>query len=233
MMVFQFLWTLKRDLNDSKMTLPVADAIADLLLDSGNAICGSYIYKRMLLGERPNDIDAVSKSDYETALSPEDFDTLANLSSDHNVRIDMISASSFEKSQSDAGHPSFATSILLKKVDGKKVLLPASSRVTQGMVDYIVEQIPKRRYCPWDSMREKDKEYFGNFEVIDREECTLHGFMRTSRHLQPIDHFEDSVIIRPRTGSIRVTKNSRGGYEGGYGSSKKKKKKNRCKHNVY
>lgn len=230
MMVFQFLWTLKRDLNDSKMTLPVADAIADLLLDNGNAICGSYIYKRMLLGERPNDIDAISKSDYETALSPKDFDKLADLSSDHNVRIDMISASSFEKSQSDTGHPSFATSIVLKKVDGEKRLLPASSRVTQGMVDYIVEQIPKRRFCPWDSMREKDKEYFSDFEVIDREECALHGFMRASRHLQPIEFPEESVVIRPRTGSIRVTESSRCGYGSGYGSSKKKKKKNRHRH---
>lgn len=153
--------------------LRVADGIVDVLLREGHIIFGSYVLKRVLLGMRPNDIDVVRSTKGDTPfLSDGAWRKIVDIAGNTRVNIDVHDSTP----QND---PVFISTVAIQGSD--KRFIPATSRVTQAMVDYVVDQVPKKRYCPWDNMRDKDKWFFKDFEIIPEEECELHGFMRNVR----------------------------------------------------
>jgi len=148
------------------------DEAVDILLESGCMIYGSYIYKRMLLGEVPNDVDAVG------VCSAKVYSWIHNLVRSKYFKIDISKPDNFDSFMRYTSYPCFINSVGLRKEKGHIDFVPAASSVTPSMVDYVIDNLSERRYCRWPDMREKDIKFFKDFEVIPTEECELHGFFQ-------------------------------------------------------
>lgn len=138
------------------------DEIADALLREGCMIYGSYVYKRMLLGVRPHDIDAVGRSRLVYAFC--------------GFSVDITKPQDYTSFMAYATFPCFVTQVGLKMKDGNIDFVPATDKVTPDMVDYVVDNISEKKYFPWADMREKDVRFFKDFDIISRVECEANGF---------------------------------------------------------
>lgn len=164
-------------------------------------ITGSYVYKHLVRGEKVDDVDGVCRSPVKLSEKVTKMDSLAY----NPIDDDSWSEESFTDyrvikfSGSDL-HVDILKTEEFVDVINKTGLSPVNSLVlTEGVIRHITEvpQIAEKlnmkaadpvkeriwmidslkagRYCRWSDMREKDKEYFKNWTVIDFQECNSHG----------------------------------------------------------
>lgn len=154
---------------------------------SSNVIFGSYVYKHMVRGEPVNDIDVLTpntnkegkrlakkfycKPKYSYAwVRGEPFNDFTCLTCDsdysNEVKIDLVGKNEYLKTyRRDFINTVILTSNGLKDIEGN-----------EERKKFVIESLKQGKYCPWVDMRDKDKEYFKDFEVIDCNTCKKFGF---------------------------------------------------------
>lgn len=140
-------------------TLEQFDAVAQALLSKDCKIVGSYVYKRMLLGLIPQDIDVVAATDPEIPEPPA------------GVKIDCLSQKRLDWFWEDR-NPTFIDAVGLSR----QGFVPAHERVQPYQVDFVVKNMTNGFYCRWPDMRAKDEEFFQRFTELPRTECEAMGF---------------------------------------------------------
>ena len=149
------------------------DEVVDILLNSGHMIYGSYIYKRMLLGITPKDIDVINQENYIKRVV---YDTLKGFFQRSVYSAQFKIDFSFSDDLHLRAQPCFVNAVGLKMVGDQINFVPTIDSVTPEMVDYVVENIAQRKLCPWSDMRQKDIDFFKDFEELGRAECEMNGF---------------------------------------------------------
>lgn len=156
------------------------DAVVNSLLASDCKIFGSYVYKRVILGEEANDIDCICGDVDKTLKKLEGLYSFESsvgseeewAPSSRNLKlkgigfevdiIPQIAVTSFSR-DTFLNIPVF-TRKGIEHYKGESIL----NRI---QLDFMIENLSERRYCPWLGMRPKDREFFKGFTEIDPERC--------------------------------------------------------------
>lgn len=145
------------------------DKSVDVLLNNKCEIYGSYIYKRMLLGIMPEDLDVVGFAKKGICEQLQNIGIIG-------FKFSFFNPLPFQNFIACVRSPCFINIFKLKK-DGNNIeFAPISENVTQEMVDYAIDNLSQRKYCAWEDMRQKDKDFFAHFEELSRVDCEAHGF---------------------------------------------------------
>lgn len=153
---------------------------------STNYIIGSYVYKKTIRGEIVNDIDIVTKCTGDeghrlrekfpcsgTYVSPyieygyDDYVCLMCETDNGDVKIDLLGSKEHLDKNKERN---FLNTVILTS-NGLEDIKGNDKRK-----EFVIQNLKKGKYCPWNNMREKDKEYFKKFKIIDQDVCQDYGF---------------------------------------------------------
>ena len=183
-----------RDLANNLLNIDLNGWFKNIFYSSSNPIItGSYIYKFLLRDEKIEDIDIIV----------EDLERSKNVFGRHykrfgfrypfpgyridfdrkdGVYLDVIGYNTYLNVVAINGLTPVNSLILSK--DGIKHIYDSKSLRERFWIpedldpikerDWMVDNFKKGRYCKWSRMREKDIEYFSDFDVIDEQECECH-----------------------------------------------------------
>lgn len=158
--------------------------IADILLKSnGNCkIFGSYIYKGVVRGETPNDIDCVCENTQAAIndlkqLGGTEVDFAAYADHDYSILPDYRRIQIKSSGINVDIHPKITNNIIFTSIpvltrNGLENAF-GSSEFKNRQLKFVISNLERDRYCQWDNMRDKDKEYFKNFSAIDKDFCDI------------------------------------------------------------
>ncbi len=166
-------------------------------------ITGSSVYKGILRGEKFDDIDAVCNNSKDLSnsikkLEPSAYNPTIDLGSfewaadyttikfrGSDMKIDLVGYRDYANTINRFGFGMINCLVLTH--DGIKHIFEVPE-VAQHIAlraenpkaerDWAVDKIKKGEYCEWRNMREKDKEYFKKWKVIDPVECAMHGIFK-------------------------------------------------------
>lgn len=155
-------------------------------------IIGSYIYKYIINGEGVNDIDLVTKNYmatyyditklYSNIYCKFSWSNAISLGlTGSNMSIDIIDMNTIIRLINQDG-PTPINSLVyttdgirhISEIDEfqERILLPTKDPKKER--EWMINNIKQKKYCVWPGMRDKDKEYFKNWSIIDFKECKEH-----------------------------------------------------------
>lgn len=160
-----------------------SDRIANFILNSkGNCkIFGSYVYKRQINGEEVNDIDCMCENIEKTASElvdnfgaiPKNMEdssgyifndyTSLEIPGVNKLKVDLISKNDANKQ--------FRSSFINNTILTKNGIEHSDYEFNRKQLEFIQNNLNNRRYCPWANMRLKDRLYFKEFDIIDKNIC--------------------------------------------------------------
>jgi hypothetical protein len=163
-------------------------------------ITGSYVYKHLVRGEKVDDVDAVCSSPVRLSEKVVKMDKLAYNPTEDGGWEDRFTDYRLIKFSGSDLHVDILQTGEFVDVINKTGLSPVNSLVlTEGGIRHItevpeiadrlnvkaadpvkertwmVENLKAGKVCRWSDMREKDKQYFKDWKVIDFQECASHG----------------------------------------------------------
>lgn len=164
-------------------------------------IVGGAVYKHKLRNEETEDIDVVCHnitetsnmikknipytyhpSRYVTRYSTATDQTKLMIQDNDNLHIDLIGYKTFATHINDHGL-SMINSLVLVNNKIKHVLevselteyLSFESDDPKSIREWLITKIKNKEFCISSNLREKDKNYFNNWKIIDPVECARYG----------------------------------------------------------
>ena len=176
--------------------------VTTLLVGPGNCkIFGSYVYKRIIRGEKVNDIDCISE-DYN--LTCENLRKVMNAKYKHEISPD--------ESIMDYTRL-YVNKISINLISENEYLLNPLTKITtfinviqltkDGLVHkdatyyiskietiyFVINNLQNNIYFPWENMTENDQDYFKDFYQLSAEKAAKFGFYRTNSWKKYLESF--------------------------------------------
>lgn len=155
-------------------------------------ITGSYIYKKLIRGEKIPDVDIVIRNlhafkkifrkhfKYFTLTYP--FEGLRyDLRRSDGVYLDVISSEDYIATVHTNGLTTINSLVYsdgeikhICELDEMRDVFSSKNLDVEREKLWNIDNFRRGRYCKWSTMRDKDIEYFNTFDIIDLKECMDH-----------------------------------------------------------